>query len=161
MLRLSVIAFALLGCFAAPAMAQNYVGISGGVMNYEDTGAKLETQGFALTAAGQFDPILAAELTYSTLAQVTANNEDTQGTLLVLSGVVRSPGEGFEPFLRLGIARSDVEMTGYDRSQEGFVFGLGADFALNYNAAIRVEYVEGELDSAEFDSFKIGSIYRF
>ncbi len=161
---LAFIAF-ILAVTTVPAVAQNYIGLSGGLMKYEDTGADIDAQGFTLLAAGQYDPVIAIEFSYTSIASVEANKQENDASLMALSGLVRSPGEGFEPFLRLGIGRSNTRITGgrinYDKNKKGLVYGLGADITLNYNSAIRVEYVEGDFDGAELSRFSIGSIYRF
>ncbi len=151
----------LFGFITAPAMAQNYIGLSGGFSKFSDTGATLKSQGLFFTAGGQFDPLIAVELTYSVLAKVEANNKKTEGSLLALSAVMRSPGEAFEPFLRLGLARSNVRIDPYDKSDKGILFGFGADIHLSFNSAIRLEYVEADLDGADYSDIKLGTIYRF
>ena len=82
---------------------------------------------------------------------------------MALSGILRSPGEGFEPFLRLGLARGDSDISGapMNGKEDGIIFGLGADFSLNYNSSLRFEYVETDLDGAESDRLSFGTIYRF
>jgi opacity protein-like surface antigen len=82
---------------------------------------------------------------------------------MALSGVLRSPGEGFEPFLRLGIARGDSDIAGSvdDGTEDGFIFGIGADLSLNYNSSLRLEYGQTDLGDAESDRLSFGTIYRF
>lgn len=150
----------------APAAAQNYVGLSGGLMSYEDGANELDSQGFTVFAGGQFDPLLSIEFAYTSLSTVEVNNKDYNASVMSLSGVLRSPGEGFEPFLRLGLARGDAKfhnanMQPYDEEKDGFVFGLGADFTLNYNSSLRLEYVETDIDGASTDRLSFGTIYRF
>ncbi len=147
-----------------PAQAQNYVGLSWGLMAYDDTGANMDSQGFTLTAGGQFDPLMSAEFSYTSLADVEINGQDNSASVMALSLVVRSPGEGFEPFLRLGLARGDASFMGNDRYSEekdGLVFGLGADFSLNYNSSLRFEYAETDIDGASTDRLSFGTLYRF
>lgn len=150
---------------SAPALAQNYVGVSTGFTSYEDTGADIDSQGLSFFAGGQFDPLVAVEFSYTPLADVDTNGRKTQASVLALSGVLRSPGEGFEPFLRLGVARADGKVTGdndaYDEEKSGVIFGFGADFTLNYNSSLRFEYVETDLDGAKTDQLSFGTIYRF
>ena len=150
---------------ASPSVAQNYVGLSGGMMSYEDTGADLDSQGFTVFAGGQFNVFAAVEFSYTSIANVEANSQNNQASVLALSGLLRSPGEGFEPFLRLGLARSDAKITGnsedYNETKEGLIFGFGADIPLNYNTAIRLEYVETDMDGAESDRLSAGAVYRF
>lgn len=150
----------------APAAAQNYIGLSGGLMSYEDGNNELDSQGFTVFAGGQFDPLLSIEFAYTSLSTVEVNNKDYNASVMSLSGVLRSPGEGFEPFLRLGLARGDAKfhnanMQPYDEEKDGFVFGLGADFTLNYNSSLRLEYVETDIDGASTDRLSFGTIYRF
>ena len=157
-----VLALAISG----PAMAQNYLGLSGGLMNYEDTNADLDSQGLTVFAGGQVSPFVAVEFSYTSIANVEANSQNTQASTLALSGLLRSPGEGFEPFLRLGLARGDVKITNggdndYDEAKEGLIFGFGADIPLNYNTTIRVEYIETDMDGAKSDSLSAGAVYRF
>lgn len=45
--------------------------------------------------------------------------------------------------------------------EDGFIYGIGADFSLNYNSSLRLEYVESDLDGAESDRLSFGTIYRF
>ncbi|MDG1692027.1 MAG: porin family protein [Alphaproteobacteria bacterium] len=148
-----------------PAVAQNYIGLSAGFTSYDDTGADIESQGLTFFAGGQFDPLLAVEFSYTAIADVETNGRDSQASVLALSGVLRSPGEGFEPFLRLGIARGDGKVMGggdsYDEEKTGVIYGFGADFTLNYNSSLRFEYVETDLDGAETDRLSFGTIYRF
>ena len=150
---------------ANPAAAQNYVGLSGGFMSYEDTDADLDSQGFTVFAGGQFNVFAAIEFSYTSIANVEANEQNNQASVLALSGLLRSPGEGFEPFLRLGLARGDTKITGgsedYNETKEGLIFGFGADIPLNYNTAIRVEYVETDMDGAKSDRLSAGAVYRF
>ena len=149
----------------APAAAQNYIGLSGGLMSYEDGANELDSQGFTVFAGGQFDPLLSIEFAYTSLSTVEVNNRDYNASVMSLSGVLRSPGEGFEPFLRLGLARGDAKFHDgddpYDQEKDGFVFGLGADFTLNYNSSLRLEYVETDIDGASTDRLSFGTIYRF
>ena len=148
-----------------PAVAQNYIGLSAGFTSYDDTGADIESQGLTFFAGGQFDPLLAVEFSYTAIADVETNGRDSQASVLALSGVLRSPGEGFEPFLRLGIARGDGKVMGggdsYDEKKTGVIYGFGADFTLNYNSSLRFEYVETDLDGAETDRLSFGTLYRF
>lgn len=150
---------------AGPSAAQNYVGLSGGLMGYEDTDADLDSQGFTVFAGGQFNVFAAIEFSYTSIANVEANTQNNQASVLALSGLLRSPGEGFEPFLRLGLARGDAKITGgsedYNETKEGLIFGFGADIPLNYNTAIRLEYVETDMDGAQSDRFSAGAVYRF
>lgn len=150
---------------AGPAAAQNYVGLSGGLMAYEDTDADLDSQGFTVFAGGQFNVFAAVEFSYTSIANVEANTQNNQASVLALSGLLRSPGEGFEPFLRLGLARGDAKITGgtenYNETKEGLIFGFGADIPLNYNTAIRIEYVETDMDGAKSDRLSAGAVYRF
>jgi len=48
-----------------------------------------------------------------------------------------------------------------DGNEDGFIYGIGADFSLNYNSSLRLEYVESDLDGAESDRLSFGTIYRF
>lgn len=148
-----------------PAQAQNYIGLSWGLMAYDDTGASMDSQGFTLTAGGQFDPLMSAEFSYTSLANVEVNNQDNNASVMALSVVVRSPGEGFEPFLRLGLARGDATLMGsgqsYNQEKDGIIFGLGADFSLNYNSSLRFEYAETDIGGASTDRLSFGTIYRF
>lgn len=152
-------------CLGTPAAAQNYVGLSGGLMAYEDSGADIDSQGFTLFAGGQVNAFAAVEFSYTSLANVEANAQNNQASVLSLSGVLRSPGEGFEPFLRIGLARGDAKITGgdenYDESKEGLIYGFGADVPLNYNTSIRIEYVETDMDGANSDRLSAGAVYRF
>ena len=146
------------------AQAQNYVGISGGLMSYSAGNTEMDSQGFTVLAGGQFDPLIAVEFSYTSLASVeVSGNGDYKASVMALSGILRSPGEGFEPFLRLGLARGDSDITGADMDgkEDGLIFGLGADFSLNYNSSLRLEYVETDLDGAESDRLSFGTIYRF
>lgn len=164
LLSVCLTVFALSGVMSAPAAAQNYIGLSGGLMDYTDSGADLDSQGFTVLAGGQIDPLLSVEFTYSALASVEANGKNYSASVMALSGLLRSPGQGFEPFLRLGLARGDATIDGTDRySQEkdGIIFGLGADFAMNYSSTLRVEYAETDIDGAETTRMSIGSVYRF
>ncbi len=149
----------------APAAAQNYIGLSGGLMSYEDGANELDSQGFTFFAGGQFDPLLSIEFAYTSLSTVEVNNKDYNASVMSLSGVLRSPGEGFEPFLRLGLARGDAKLHNvdnpYDEEKDGLIFGLGADFTLNYNSSLRFEYVETDIDGASTDRLSFGTIYRF
>ena len=150
----------------APAAAQNYIGLSGGLMSYEDGANELDSQGFTVFAGGQFDPLLSVEFAYTSLSTVEVNDRDYNASVMSLSGVLRSPGEGFEPFLRLGLARGDAKfhnanMQPYDEEKDGLIFGLGADFTLNYNSSLRLEYVETDIDGASTDRLSFGTIYRF
>lgn len=161
------IAIAVLVFFMAggPAAAQNYIGLSGGFMSYEDGTTELDSQGFTVFAGGQFDPLLAVEFSYTMLSSVEINKRDYKASVMALSGVLRSPGEGFEPFLRLGLARGDAKITGgdndYNETKEGLIYGLGADVPLNFNTSIRIEYVETDMDGAKSDRLSAGAVYRF
>lgn len=150
---------------ASPVVAQNYVGLSGGLMSYDDTNADMESQGFTVFAGGQFNVFAAVEFSYTSIANVEANEQNTQAGVLALSGLLRSPGEGFEPFLRLGLARGDAKITGgdspYNKTKEGLIFGFGADIPLSYNTVIRLEYVETDMDGAKSDRLSAGAVYRF
>jgi opacity protein-like surface antigen len=147
-----------------PAQAQNYVGLSWGLMSYDDGAESLDSQGFTLVAGGQFDPLMAAEFSYTSLANVEINSQDNNASLMALSLVVRSPGEGFEPFLRIGLARGDASFMGtqqYSKEKDGLIYGLGADFSLNYNSSLRFEFVEADIDGADTNRLSFGTLYRF
>lgn len=161
-----IIRFAFLLAFLPvfTAQAQNYIGISGGLMSYSAGNTEMDSQGFTVVAGGQFDPILAVEFSYTSHASVeVSGNGDYKASVMALSGILRSPGEGFEPFLRLGLARGDSDIANeeMDGKEDGIIFGLGADFSLNYNSSLRLEYVETDLDGAESDRLSFGTIYRF
>ncbi len=147
----------------AAAQAQNYIGISGGLMSYSAGSAEMDSQGFTVVAGGQFDPLIAVEFSYTSHASVEVGANDYKASVMALSGILRSPGEGFEPFLRLGLARGDSDITSAQMNgkEDGIIFGLGADFSLNYNSSLRFEYVETDLDGAESDRLSFGTIYRF
>lgn len=161
----ALFAFCLTGPLSGPAAAQNYIGLSGGMMSYEDTGADMDSQGFTVFAGGQINAFAAVEFSYTSIANVEANEQNNQASVMALSGLLRSPGEGFEPFLRLGLARGDAKITGgqssYNEAKEGLIFGFGADIPLNYNTSIRLEYVETDMDGAESDRLSVGAVYRF
>lgn len=161
-MRIIFFAVSLLVMPFGVAQAQNYVGISGGLMTYNADNMEMDSQGFTVVAGGQFDPILAVEFSYSSYASVEVENMDYKASVMALSAVLRSPGEGFEPFLRLGLARGDSDINGSDVDKEdGFIFGLGADFSLNYNSSLRLEYVETDMGDADSDRLSFGTIYRF
>jgi hypothetical protein len=161
-MRIIFFAVSLLVMPLGVAQAQNYVGISGGLMTYNANGMEMDSQGFTVIAGGQFDPILAVEFSYSSYASVEVENMDYKASVMALSAVLRSPGEGFEPFLRLGLARGDSDINGSDvDKEEGIIFGLGADFSLNYNSSLRLEYVETDMGDADSDRLSFGTIYRF
>ena len=160
-----IIRFAILLAFMpfVSAQAQNYIGISGGLMSYSAGNTQMDSQGFTVVAGGQFDPLIAVEFSYTSHASVEVGANDYKASVMALSGILRSPGEGFEPFLRLGLARGDSDISGsnMDGKEDGIVFGIGADFSLNYNSSLRIEYVETDLDGAESDRLSFGTIYRF
>lgn len=162
-MRILFFAISFLAMPLGPAQAQNYVGISGGLMTYEANDTEIDSQGFTIVAGGQFDPILAVEFSYSAHSSVEVAGADYKASVMALSGVLRSPGEGFEPFLRLGIARGDSDIAGSedDGTEDGFIFGIGADFSLNYNSSLRLEYGQTDLGDAESDRLSFGTIYRF
>ena len=54
----------------AAAQAQNYVGISGGLMSYSAGNTEMDSQGFTVVAGGQFDPLIAVEFSYTSHASV-------------------------------------------------------------------------------------------
>lgn len=161
------IIFAFIGLILAggPVAAQNYVGLSGGFMSYEDSGADIDSQGLTFFAGGQINAFAAIEFSYTSIANLDSNAQNTDASLLALSGLLRSPGEGFEPFLRLGMVRGEAEITGandnYDESKNGVIYGIGADIPLNYNTTIRIEYVESDMNGAETDALSVGALYRF
>lgn len=160
-----IFAFMALMLTTGPVAAQNYVGLSGGLMGYEDSGADIDSQGLTFFAGGQINAFAAIEFSYTSIANLDSNDQNTDASLLALSGILRSPGEGFEPFLRLGMVRGETEITGgndnYDESKNGVIFGLGADIPLNYNTTIRIEYVETDMNGAETDALSAGALYRF
>ncbi|MBL6641399.1 porin family protein [Alphaproteobacteria bacterium] len=162
-MRILFFAISFLAMPLGAAQAQNYVGISGGLMTYEANDTEIDSQGFTIVAGGQFDPILAVEFSYSAHSSVEVAGADYKASVMALSGVLRSPGEGFEPFLRLGIARGDSDIAGSedDGTEDGFIFGIGADFSLNYNSSLRLEYGQTDLGDAESDRLSFGTIYRF
>ena len=167
-MRILFFAISFLAMPLGAAQAQNYIGISGGLMTYEANDTEIDSQGFTIVAGGQFDPILAVEFSYSAHSSVEVAGADYKASVMALSGVLRSPGEGFEPFLRLGIARGDSDITPEnenderdDGTEDGFIFGLGADFSLNYNSSLRLEYVQTDMGDAESDRLSFGTIYRF
>jgi opacity protein-like surface antigen len=162
-MRIIFFAVSLLVMPLGVAQAQNYVGISGGLMTYNANGTEMDSQGFTVIAGGQFDPILAVEFSYSSYASVEVEDRDYKASVMALSAVLRSPGEGFEPFLRLGLARGDSDITGSDMTgkEDGIIFGLGADFSLNYNSSLRLEYVETDMGDADSDRLSFGTVYRF
>ncbi|CAI8189690.1 MAG: Uncharacterised protein [Alphaproteobacteria bacterium] len=165
-MRIIHLAFLLAVMPFAAAQAQNYVGISGGLMSYSAGNVEMDSQGFTVVAGGQFDPLIAIEFSYTSHASVEVSgpqNGDYKASVMALSGILRSPGEGFEPFLRLGLARGDSDISGsnMDGKEDGIIFGLGADFSLNYNSSLRLEYVETDLDGAESNRLSFGTIYRF
>ena len=76
-----------------PALAQNYVGLSGGLMSYEDGQTDLDSQGFTVFAGGQFDPLLAVEFSYTILSSVEINKKDYKGALAYYKKALRTyPG---------------------------------------------------------------------
>ncbi len=162
-MRILFFAISFLAMPLGAAQAQNYIGISGGLMTYEANDTEIDSQGFTIVAGGQFDPILAVEFSYSAHSSVEVAGADYKASVMALSGVLRSPGEGFEPFLRLGIARGDSDIAGSvdDGTEDGFIFGIGADFSLNYNSSLRLEYGQTDLGDAESNRLSFGTIYRF
>jgi opacity protein-like surface antigen len=162
-MRILFFAISFLAMPLGAAQAQNYIGISGGLMTYEANDTEIDSQGFTIVAGGQFDPILAVEFSYSAHSSIEVAGADYKASVMALSGVLRSPGEGFEPFLRLGIARGDSDIAGSadDGSEDGFIFGIGADFSLNYKSSLRLEYGQTDLGDAESDRLSFGTIYRF
>ena len=162
-MRILFFAIPFLAMPLGTAQAQNYIGISGGLMTYEANDTEIDSQGFTIVAGGQFDPILAVEFSYSAHSSIEVAGADYKASVMALSGVLRSPGEGFEPFLRLGIARGDSDIAGSedDGTEDGFIFGIGADFSLNYNSSLRLEYGQTDLGDAESDRLSFGTIYRF
>ncbi|MCH1567893.1 MAG: outer membrane beta-barrel protein [Parvibaculales bacterium] len=162
-MRTLLFAFVLMALPFVPAQAQNYVGISGGLMTYSAGSTDLDSQGFTVLAGGQFDPLIAVEFSYSSHSSVEVGSNNYKASVMALSAIVRSPGEGFEPFLRFGLARgdSDIEGSPDDGTEDGVIYGIGADFSLNYNSSLRLEYVETDLDGSESNRLSFGTIYRF
>jgi opacity protein-like surface antigen len=147
------------------AQAQNYVGLSGGLMDMKDSPNDIDSQGFTLIAAGQYDPRIGIEFTYTSIADVKVNSQTTRAEVIGLSALFRSPGEVFVPFVRVGIGRVSGriadDVSPYKKKSEGLLLGIGADFDMSYNSAFRVEYVEGKMDGTDTSRFSLGTIYRF
>lgn len=182
----------MLGTIASPAMAENFYGaidigqskgsdictnLPAGINGCQDTGTLLRIAGGL-----QFAPMWGTELSYGTLGNESAGTGlgitgKWQGSALQVSGIGTFPvANGFSIIGKLGIVRADLEVSGsylgtgfdYTATTTNVAYGIGAQFDLSHNAAIRAQYENyGTLGDAsttgtsKVSSLSIGLVYKF
>lgn len=192
-INFKVLAAALiLGAIASPARAENFygaidigqskgsdicTGLPAGVSGCQDTGTLMRIAGGL-----QFAPMWGAEVSYGTLGNESAGTGlgltgKWQGSALQVSGIGTFPvANAFAIIAKLGIVRADLEFSGsylgngfdYTATTTNVVYGIGAQFDLSHNAAIRAQYENyGTLGDAsttgttKASSLSVGLVYKF
>ena len=179
----------LIFCASAPAFAQNYdyeqaednrfyltaMGISESNIDYAGNkdGTTNETaSGFYLSIGYEIYPFLDAELGYSVLDdyknEVAGKENSTDADMLEIATLWHFPGDKAEPYLRIAYAQSEVSVTQQGKdlggsSRDGFTWGLGADWNLTNNSALRVDYTVGEIEGGDEDLERLmfGLVLKF
>jgi Opacity protein and related surface antigens len=124
-------------------------------------------------AGGKFNPNLGLEAAYTDFGKVNASGGDTKAWAAGLSLVGNVPLDRFDVFGKLGgvYGRTDVHAdpstlfdTGH-KSGWGWTYGVGADWNVTRNVAIRVDWDRYKLDFVggrqDLDMASAGVQFRF
>ncbi|MBD3789324.1 MAG: porin family protein [Campylobacterales bacterium] len=163
-----------------------YVGLgysymTGTIADVGTRGADIDVTGHALTAlAGyNFNKYIAVEGRYSTvLSDVNLDdgtydedvNEDLSNFAIYLKPMY-PVADNFNVYALLGYGQVSASFDGEDYSENGFQWGLGANYAVTENIGVFVDYTrlyddtgfDGELSGVDvtLDSVNVGATYTF
>jgi OOP family OmpA-OmpF porin len=190
---LAVIGLASALLFTGPTFAQNgafYVGGSIGQTDVKDgcTGISDipglscddEDTSWKIFGGYQFNRNFALEVGYVDLGEVTANglgvNASIEATGFELVGVGMLPlGNNFSLYGKIGLYRADTKAEATagafslreEESNTDLTFGIGAQFDLSKQFAIRAEWQRyqdvggGDIGESDIDVISIGALFRF
>ncbi|NOU01776.1 MAG: outer membrane beta-barrel protein [Gallionella sp.] len=165
---------ALLSAFAAaPALAENYIGVNVGSAKIDLSGAS-NTSSFALLGGFGVNENVAIEVAYTSFGKDNAANGSIKSKGVSFSGVGSYPiNEQFSVFGKLGFASTTVDVTvltgpfagSGSSSKTGLTYGFGAQFNVNKQVGIRAGYdsykIGDSSSSSDQNVMSIGGIFKF
>ena len=137
-----------------------YLGGSLGTADVND--GDLDGQGLGIHGGYNYDLgniVLGGELDYS---RVQFDDSDAEADVLRLKGRVGYDAGNFLPYVTAGFAQIDSDDLGLD-SEDGAVYGVGADFAVTDNVLVGAEFLRHDFDDAdtEVDTFGVRASFKF
>jgi OmpA-OmpF porin, OOP family len=163
---------ALLSAFAAaPALAENYIGVNVGSAKIDLSGAG-NTNSFGLLAGFGINENVAIEAAYTSFGTDNAPNGTLKSTGMSASGVASYPiNEQFSVFGKLGFAATTIDVTvispaaSASFNHTGMTYGFGAQFNVNKQIGIRAgydSYQVGDSNSSDAQNvMSVGGIFKF
>jgi OOP family OmpA-OmpF porin len=180
LIAMAVAAVSLFG--AQAAMAQGYVGVSGGASFYDVDCAGTAScdkngSSFKLYGGYNINPNFAIEGGYTSLGKATASFDDLRAEAKAsgfeIAGVGKFPAaQNLELFVKLGLSvmtgeaviSGPVSGTAEEDSAE-LLAGFGLSYNINKQAAVRAEYetrnVKFPGDKATVGNFTVGVTFKF
>ncbi len=157
------------------------VGIGTAAVNDDDTDEEFESTTLMLQAGYQYNPYLALEGRYTFGVDTDYDPGNTGGYSSDYDGDFSSWGLYVKPMYPIGdfslyalLGYGGVmldDLAGGDAYEDGFQWGLGADYAVNDNFSIFVDYVKlyddtgfdyrAKNDDVDSDTWTLGVSYRF
>ncbi len=133
------------GCLCLPAQAAGpYAGASLGVPHFGDGGVNGITDNGSgvsgkLFGGYQFTPNFALEAGLADLGRIESGSARSHGEYLDAVGILPL-GDAWSLLGRLGVAHAALKTSAGDDSGNGLKLGLGAQYALSGNLALRAEW---------------------
>jgi OmpA-OmpF porin, OOP family len=138
----------------APLVPNIYAGVE---IGQSDVGSE-DDIGFKIFGGYQFTRNLAAEIGYGMLF----DKSDVEVTLLELVGVGLFPiANQFSLIGKLGFANVEVDSPGGSRDKTELTYGIGVQFDMGRNLALRALWQRYDTDPDEVDWIAIGAAWRF
>jgi OOP family OmpA-OmpF porin len=145
-----------------------YFGGSIGAPRWDVDGRNGSNSGVGLKLYGgwSFTPNIALEAGALDLGKLSSSSGSVRGNGLFLDAVGTMPLEGPWSLLgRVGVVNSKVSVPGDSDRGTGVRFGLGGQYQLNTNVALRAEWERNRLsafgDHPKADLWSIGAKYSF
>lgn len=141
-----------------------YLGASAGQADIEisDDDGDYDEDGtfYGLHAGYNYDMgslVLGGEVEYvsSTFEDTATSVGDVEATSLRLKGRVGYDLGSFLPYVTAGVATIDSDDVGYD-NENGYVYGLGADFAVTPSILVGAEFLRNEFDDIGLEGSSMG-----
>lgn len=159
------------GLYAGAQLGMGNFSIDGtGDASVDGTGLALEAPyGIHFGYAWAFEEfIIGGELSYNKLAAKSGDETLDDESLLGLSARVGLPIGNFQPYVKIGASQISLEDSGTSVTENGVVYGLGAEYLLSDKIILGAEFVRNSFTNisdtsadVDVDTMQFRLSYKF